>query len=474
MNPWLIPLLSLAGALFGAYIGGLLARRRSNDDSRSLEPLFERGERTAREEAANSRREAAELARSQRGELTGLLGGFGQQLHSQQDSLRTVVAERLDGFAAELRLQNQRLAETQQQFVAQAGSTREEQAQGLQRFGETQRAALAQLVETQTRQAETLRAVVEAGLLALRTENAEKLEQMRQTVDEKLHETLEKRLGESFKLVSERLEQVHKGLGEMQTLATGVGDLKRVLGNVKARGIFGEGQLGALLEQALTPEQYSANVAVRPGSNERVEFAIRLPGRAGDDVPMWLPIDAKFPREDYERLVEAQDRSDTEATKAAAAQLERAVRTQAKLMEKYVCPPHTTDFAVMFLPTEGLYAEVLRRPGLFEALQREYRVNVAGPTTLLAILNSLQMGFRTLAIEQRSSEVWQVLGAVKAEFGKFGEVLDKVKKKLDEASNHIEQTNVRSRAISRSLRDVEALPEGPGVPAIAPDGDAES
>ena len=454
MNSWLIPLLSLFGALAGALIAVFFTRRKG-DDRQALEPLFERGERMTREEAAGTRRD-----------LAGLMGGFGQQLQGQQDSLRGVVAERLEGFATELRLQNQRLTEAQQQFITQARSTREEQAQGLQRFAETQRLALAQLVETQTRQAETLRGVVDTALQTLRTENAEKLEQMRRTVDEKLHETLEKRLGESFKLVSDRLEQVHKGLGEMQTLATGVGDLKRVLGNVKARGIFGEGQLGALLEQALTPEQYAANVAVRPGSNERVEFAIRLPGRGEDETPMWLPIDAKFPREDYERLVEAQDRADPEAAKVAAAQLERAVRAQAKLMEKYICPPHTTDFAVMFLPTEGLYAEVLRRPGLFESLQRDHRVNVAGPTTLLAILNSLQMGFRTLAIERRSSEVWQVLGAVKSEFVKFGEVLDKVKKKLDEASTQIEQTGVRSRAITRRLRDVEALPGAEADPLL--------
>ncbi|HEY0914408.1 MAG TPA: DNA recombination protein RmuC [Solimonas sp.] len=459
MNSWLMPLLSLVGALVGAFLAILLTRRRPDQDRGTLEPLFERGERAAREEAAGIRREAAELARAQRGEMAGLLGGFGQQLHSQQDSLRTVVAERLEGFAAELRLQNQRLAEAQQHFVAQARSTREEQAQGLQRFGETQRAALAQLVETQTRQAETLRGVLETALQTLRTENAEKLEQMRRTVDEKLHETLEKRLGESFKLVSDRLEQVHKGLGEMQTLATGVGDLKRVLSNVKTRGIFGETQLAALLDQVLTVEQYAANIATRPGSSERVEFAIRLPGRGDDDQPVWLPVDAKFPREDYERLLEAQERADPAAAELAALALERRLRDEAKTISaKYVEPPHTTDFAILFLPTEGLYAEALRRPGLFESMQREHRVTLAGPTTLLALLNSLQMGFRTLAIEKRSSEVWQVLGAVKTEFGKFGDVLDKVKKKLDEASTQIEQTGVRSRAITRRLREVQALP----------------
>jgi len=470
MNIWLPPLLSLTGAFIGALLAVWLLRRRPEDPRTGLEPLFERGERAVREEAAATRRDAAAHAKEQRGELATLLGGFGQQLHAQQEALRAVVSERLDGFAQELRAQNQRLAESQQRFLADARSGREEQAQSLQRFGDSQKQALAALTETQTRQAETLRAAVDAGLLALRTENAQKLEEMRRTVDEKLHDTLEKRLGESFKLVSDRLEQVHKGLGEMQGLATGVGDLKRVLTNVKTRGIFGETQLAALLEQVLTVEQYAANIATRPGSNERVEFAIRLPGRGLDDQPVWLPIDAKFPREDYERLIEAQERADPVAAEVAAAALERRLREEAKVISaKYVAPPHTTDFAILFLPTEGLYAEALRRPGLFEALQREHRVTLSGPTTLLAVLNSLQMGFRTLAIEKRSSEVWQVLGAVKAEFGKFGEVLDKVKKKLDEASTQIEQTGVRSRAITRRLRDVQVLtgtePDAPGLAA---------
>jgi DNA recombination protein RmuC len=285
---------------------------------------------------------------------------------------------------------------------------------------------------------------------------------MRQTVDEKLQTTLESRLGESFRLVSERLEAVHKGLGEMQSLASGVGDLKRVLGNVKSRGVWGEVQLAGILEQMLTPDQYEANVVVVPGSNERVEFAIRLPG-AGDrpDVPVRLPIDAKFPREDYERLLDAQDRADAEGAAAAGLALERRIRDEARVIcQKYVAPPHTTDFALMFLPTEGLYAEVLRRPGLVDALQREQRVVLAGPTTLSAILNSLRMGFRTLAIEQRSSEVWQVLGAVKTEFGKFAGVLEKTRKKLSEATSVIDQADVRTRAIERKLRGVEAASDG--------------
>jgi DNA recombination protein RmuC len=300
---------------------------------------------------------------------------------------------------------------------------------------------------------------VEQRLASLQADNERKLEQMRATVDEKLHATLEARLGESFKQVADRLEQVHRGLGEMQTLAQGVGDLKRVLGNVKTRGLLGEVQLAALLEQVFTVGQYATNVATVPGSNDRVEFAIRLPGRgvAGVDAPVWLPIDAKFPREDYERLLDAQDRADKPAAELAARALELRVRDEARtIAAKYLAPPHTTDFAVLFLPTEGLYAELLRRPGLNERLQREHRVTLAGPTTLLAMLNSLQMGFRTLALEQRSAEVWKILGAVKTEFARFGEVLEKTRKKLHEASQTIESAEVRTRAMARQLRAVES------------------
>jgi DNA recombination protein RmuC len=282
---------------------------------------------------------------------------------------------------------------------------------------------------------------------------------MRQTVDEKLHATLEHRLGESFKLVSERLEQVHRGLGEMQSLATGVGDLKRVLSNVKTRGIWGEVQLGNLLEQVLIREQYETNVATVPGSSERVEFAIKLPGTRLES-PVWLPIDAKFPREDYERLLDAQDRADQAGADVAGRMLELRIKTEARsIRDKYVSPPHTTDFAMLFLPTEGLYAEVLRRPGLAEELQRTCRVVLAGPTSLAALLNSLQMGFKTLAIEQRSSEVWQLLGAVKTEFGKFGDVLARTKKQLDSVSNSLGDAQTRTRVIERKLRVVEGLGE---------------
>jgi DNA recombination protein RmuC len=277
-------------------------------------------------------------------------------------------------------------------------------------------------------------------------------------VDEKLTATLEQRLGESFKQVAERLEQVHKGLGEMHTLARDVGSLNRVLSNVKTRGVFGEVQLAALLEQVFTPDQYAANVETVPGSGARVEYALRLPGRDKDST-LWLPIDAKFPREDHERLLEAQERADVAAAEAAGRALENRFKLEAKtIRDKYIAAPHTTDFAILFVPTEGLYAEALRRAGLFEQLQREHKVMLAGPTTLLATLNSLQMGFRTLALEQRSAEVWEVLGAVKTEFAKFGDVLAKTKKKLDEASNTLVQAEVRSRAMARQLRTVEALP----------------
>jgi DNA recombination protein RmuC len=286
---------------------------------------------------------------------------------------------------------------------------------------------------------------------------------MRRTVDEKLQSTLERRLGESFKLVSERLEQVHKGLGEMQAIAGSVGDLKRVLTNVKARGTWGEIQLGALLEEILTAEQYGRNVETVPRSGERVEFAMRLPGQAGDG-PVWLPLDAKFPQEDYQRLVDAADRGDAIAVMDAGKALETRIRGQARLIrDKYISVPHTTEFGILFLPSESLYAEVLRRPGLADNIQRDFRILITGPTTLAAFLNSLQMGFRTLAIQERAGEVWKVLGAVKTEFDKFGGVLAQVKKKLHEASDQIEQTEVRTRAIHRKLRDVEALPapEGP-------------
>ena len=399
---------------------------------------------------------AQRLAREQRSEL--------------QDSERATRQE----LAASIHL-------LQQALLSQAQAAREAQDAGLQRFGTTLSEQLQALGRRNTEQQLELRQSVEHRLAALQQGNEAKLEQMRATVDEKLHATLEQRLGESFKQVAERLEQVHQGLGDMRNLARDVGSLNRVLSNVKSRGIYGEVQLAGLLEQVLTAEQYAANVETVPGSGARVEFAIRLPGRRGpgadtEAAPLWLPIDAKFPREDYERMLDAQERADAPAVEAAARALEQRLKLEARsIREKYIAAPHTTDFAILFLPTESLYAEALRRPGLVEALQREQRITLAGPTTLLATLTSLQMGFRTLALEQRSAEVWQVLGAVKTEFGKFGEVLDRTRKKLDEASASIAQAGVRTRAMARELRQVESLPEhqaaallsglAPGVPA---------
>jgi DNA recombination protein RmuC len=319
---------------------------------------------------------------------------------------------------------------------------------------------------------------VEQRLTLLQQGNEQKLEQMRATVDEKLHATLEARLGESFRQVADRLEQVHRGLGEMQLLAKDVGSLNRVLTNVKTRGIFGEVQLSGLLEQVFTAEQYATNVETIPATGARVEFAIRLPGRRQDGEPLWLPIDCKFPREDYERLLEAQDRADPVAMEAAGRAIEVRLRTEARaIREKYVAPPHTTDFGIMFLPTEGLYAEALRRPGLVESIQRDHKVMLTGPTTLLATLSSLQMGFRTLALEKRSAEVWEVLGAVKTEFTKFGDVLAKTKKKLHEASNTIDAAERRTRAMTRSLKSVEAVPDArvqtliPGLDEVVDDSE---
>jgi len=305
-----------------------------------------------------------------------------------------------------------------------------------------------------------VRGTLESQLNALQAANTAKLEEMRQTVDEKLQSTLEARLGESFKQVAERLEQVHHGLGQMQNLAQGVGDLQRVLTNVKTRGMFGEVQLENLLEQVLTPEQFSKQVETKPRSNQRVDFAIRFPGRNADGEPVWLPIDAKFPREDYERLLEAHDRADAAAVDSAGRALEVRIREEAKsICEYYLCPPHTTDFAILFLPIESLYAEVLRRPGLMDRIQRDYRVTLAGPTTLLAMLNSLHMGFRTLALEQQASEVWKVLGAVKTEFERYGEWVARIREQVQKASDTLEKAETRTRQMRRALKVVEALPE---------------
>jgi DNA recombination protein RmuC len=407
----------------------------------SLQANDERLERGMREEMADNRREVSASLAQNRDELNRAIERLSHTLSSQNDHLRKLLDDKL----------------TQAQQDARAGRT--EQAESLKGFGELLTGQLHQLMQRNTEGMDTLRQAIETRLAAIQTDNSQKLEQMRQTVDEKLHNTLEQRLGESFKRVSEQLERVHAGLGEMQTLASGVGDLKKVLSNVKVRGTWGEVQLDNLLEQILSAGQYEKNVATRPNSAERVEFAIKLPGRDEAGSVVWLPIDAKFPLEDYQKLLEAQELGDLAAMEDAGRAMENRVRSEAKtIRDKYIEVPHTTDFALLFLPIEGLYAEVIRRPGLFDSLQRDYRVTLTGPTTLTAILNSLQMGFRTLAIEQRSSEVWRVLGAVKTEFGKFGDVLAKTKKKLDEASRTIEQAEVRTRAIDRSLRKVESLP----------------
>ncbi|MFZ4534829.1 DNA recombination protein RmuC [Propionivibrio sp.] len=405
----------------------LLQRSGRKDDSldpyfRSLEGGLERVERELRQEMARGRQEAATAARGDRDEQSQSLDRLAKTLSAQVGQLGTLQGQQLESFAQQL----------------------------------------ARLTQSNEQRFEQLRLSIEARLGAIQADNASKLEEMRKTVDEKLHATLEQRLGDSFKLVSERLELVHKGLGEMQALAAGVGDLKKVLTNVKTRGTWGEVQLEALLDQVLTAEQYQKNVITRPNSNERVEFAICLPGREmgeDDKRPVWLPIDAKFPMEDYQRLIEAQDRADPVAVELASKALELRLRDEAKkIRDKYVEPPYTTDFAILYLPTEGLYAEALRRPGLADGLQRDFRISIAGPTTLAALLNSLQMGFRTLAIEKRSSEVWGVLGAIKTEFGKFGDALEATRKKLEQATKSIESASVRTRQIERKLKGVEALP----------------
>ena len=395
--------------------------------------------------------------------LRSLAGANGAETKSRLDTL-VAQNERLEGA---LRAE---LAQARSETAHHAQTARSELGTNLNQFAATQQQQLSTLTQSNEQRLEAVRATVEQRLELLRNDNAQKLEQMRATVDEKLHATLEKRLGESFKLVSDRLEQVHRGLGEMQTLATGVGDLKKVLTNIKTRGTWGEVQLENLLEQMLTPAQYEKNVATRPGRAERVEFAIRLPGRGESRAPFWLPIDAKFPLEDFQRLQDAQERGDVAGVEMFGKALEDRIRKQAKdIRQKYVEPPHTTDFALLYLPVESLYAEVLRRPGLADQVQRECQVTLAGPTTLAAILNSLQMGFRTLAIEQRSEEVWRLLGAVKADFGTFGDLLAKTKKQLDTVSNTLGDAEVRTRSIERKLRRVEALPEAEAAQLLSQD-----
>ena len=378
-----------------------------------------------------------------------------QAMRSELRDAREEAAKRSHELREEVSGSLDKTAQTLTSTVGQLGNVQKQQLESVT-------AQVQALVETNQQRLEGLRATISEQLGEMREANEKKLEEMRRTVDEKLQGTLEKRLGESFKLVREQLDAVHKGLGEMQSLATGVGDLKNVLTNVKVRGTWAEYQLGAILEQVLTPEQFDRNVATHENSSERVEFAIRLPGRSDDPNDcVWLPIDSKFPQEDYIRLTEASKSADAEAVAQSTRELMRSVTQSAKtIAEKYLNPPRTTDFAVLYLPTEGLYAEVLRQPGMVSQLQQDYRVVVSGPTTIAALLNSLRLGFRSLAIEQQASEVWQVLVAVKTEFGKFGLVLEKVKSQLQTASNTIEKTQTRTRAMTRKLQKVEQLPSG--------------
>jgi DNA recombination protein RmuC len=400
----------------------------------ALEKGQDRLERVLREEMAQSREESNKAFKLTREEIAS-------SVKAQFDSFRTETSNTL---IAHHKGTTASITEMSSQHKGMLDSFSKQ---------------LLEMTQMNEKKLEQVRETVEKRLTVLQEDNSKKIEQMRATVDEKLQSTLEKRLGESFKLVSDRLEQVHKGLGEMQTLASGVGDLKKVLTNVKTRGTLGEIQLDNILEQILSPEQYGRYAQVRKGSSERVDFAVKLPGKDDDSQHVLLPIDSKFPMEDYQRLLDAEEAGDLSVVTEAAKSLEARIKAEAKsIQEKYINPPYTTDFAIMFLPIEGLFAETLRRPGLWETLQRDFHVIVTGPTTITALLNSLQMGFRTLAIQKHSSEVWKLLGIVKTEFGKFGDVLDKTQKKLQEASNTISQAATRTRVIERKLRNVEEVP----------------
>ncbi len=421
-------LVALVFLIRGVFHNG---RARWKEQVSSLEKDLLKIERFLREESARERKEAGMNARNTREEVVHTIRSLGDSLVSRMTEIATLQKNQLDTFS------------------------------GL----------LQRLTALNDERMERMRATIEERLKGMQEENGRKLEEMRATVGEKLHDTLEKRLGESFKLVTDRLEKVHKGLGEMHALAIGVGDLKRALTNVKIRGGWGEVQLRSLLEDILTEDQFKSNVATKSGSNERVEFAIRLPGHEpGTNRAVWLPIDAKFPQEDYQRLIDAQEKGDAPLAGEAGRLLEARIKREAKaISEKYLDPPNTTDFGVMFLPTEGLYAEALRRPGLPDFIQREHRVVITGPTTIAALLNSLQMGFKTLAIERRSSEVWKLLGTVRTEFGRFGDILDKTHKKLQEATDNIESASKKSRTIERRLGEVQRLPSR--VPAEVSDGE---
>jgi DNA recombination protein RmuC len=432
MTPADAIILLVLAVLIGLNVFALIRRARETTESRSVADDLARLNERLQQALAAARQESAESAAAQRRELLSQMQELGRTLHALLSTL----------------------GEGQQRRIAELTAAQQAQFEAVRK--------------TLDSKLESLRGSVGEQLDKVRQDNAVKLEEMRRTVDEKLHDTLEKRLGESFKQVSERLEQVHKGLGEMQALAVGVGDLKKVLTNVKTRGSWGEVQLGALLEQLLTADQYAAQVRVRPRSTETVDFAIRLPGRDDGDTPVWLPIDAKFPKEDYERLSDAAERGDAAGVETAVRQLEARIRQEARdIRDKYIAPPDTTDFAILYLPTEGLYAEVLRRPGLADFLQRECRVVVAGPTTLAALLNSLQMGFRTLAIQKRSSEVWKLLAAVKKKFEGFGETFSRVQKKIQEADKALDDARSDTEIIGKRLRLVESADEAAVRDALA-------
>ncbi len=439
MTPADAIILLVLAVLIGLNVYALIRRARESTESRSVADDLARLNERLQQALAAARQESAESAAAQRRELLAQMQELGRTL---QVLLST-------------------LGEGQQRRIAELTATQQAQFEAVRK--------------TLDSKLESLRGSVGEQLDKVRQDNAVKLEEMRRTVDEKLHDTLEKRLGESFKQVSERLEQVHKGLGEMQALAVGVGDLKKVLTNVKTRGSWGEVQLGALLEQLLTADQYAAQVRVRPRSTETVDFAIRLPGRDDGDTPVWLPIDAKFPKEDYERLSDAAERGDAAGVETAVRQLEARIRQESRdIRDKYIAPPDTTDFAILYLPTEGLYAEVLRRPGLADFLQRDCRVVVAGPTTLAALLNSLQMGFRTLAIQKRSSEVWKLLAAVKKKFEGFGETFSRVQKKIQEADKALDDARSDTEIIGKRLRLVESADEAAVRDALALPGGTDA
>jgi DNA recombination protein RmuC len=439
---WIVMALAFASVVL---LVALIVRKPPAFDNGRAE-LLAANERLERE----LRREISESSRGVRTELMHTLATFQEAVVRQSAEATRTQNTQIDGFSQQLTLMQKTLADTL--------------AKQLESLSEANQRRLAEV-----------RTTLETQLTSMQQTNAAKLEQMRQTVDEKLQTTLETRLGESFKQVAERLEQVHQGLGQMQSLAQGVGDLQRVLTNVKTRGMFGEVQLEALLEQVLTPEQYGKQVETKPRSNQRVDFAIKFPGRSSDGTPVWLPIDAKFPREDYERLLDAHDRADATGVESAGRALEVRIREEAKsICEYYLCPPYTTDFAILFLPIESLYAEVLRRPGLMDRIQRDYRVTLAGPTTLLAMLNSLHMGFRTLALEQQASEVWKVLGAVKTEFDKYGKWVETIKEQVQKAADTVDKADTRAKMMRRVLKNVEALPEGQAQALLPlPDNDGD-